>query len=84
MLIADNLAVLPGENQSAATAIAEDSQLNAYPLTVESFGKVPGFGRLTQIVAKLPPNLPPGQELQVKVTVRGKTSNKVRFRIKSP
>lgn len=84
MLIADNLAVLPGENQSAVTAIAEDSQLNTYPLTVEFFGKVPGFGRLTQIVAKLPSNLPSGQELQVKVTVRGKTSNKVKFRIKSP
>ena len=84
MLIADNLAVLPGENQSAVTAIAQDNQLNTYPLTVEFLGKVPGFGRLTQIVAKLPSNLPPGQELQVKVTVRGKTSNRVKFRVKSP
>jgi uncharacterized protein (TIGR03437 family) len=43
---------------------------------------VPGFDWLTQIVVKLPSNLPLGQEVRVTVTLRGQTSNKVRFRIK--
>ena len=36
--------------------------LNAYPLTVEFVGKVPGFDWLTQVLVKLPDNLPAGQE----------------------
>ena len=81
MLIAENLALLPGEGQSAVTAIAEDSQLNTYPLTVELVTKIPGFGRLTQIVVKLPSNLPSAEDLRIKITLRERTSNKVRFRI---
>jgi hypothetical protein len=82
MLIADNFALLSNESHSIVTAVAEDNLLNSYPLTIEFIGKVPGFGRLTQIALKLPPNLPPGQEVRVSVSLRGKTSNKVRFRIK--
>lgn len=34
MLIADNLALLPGENHSAVPAVAEDNQMNSHPLIV--------------------------------------------------
>jgi uncharacterized protein (TIGR03437 family) len=71
-----------GENTSALSAVAEDSQMNVYPLTVESVSKVPGFDWITQIVIKLPLNLPPGQELQVSITAHMQTSNKARLRIK--
>jgi hypothetical protein len=80
ILFAANLGLLPGENQSAVTAVAEDEQMNSYPLTVEFVGKVPGFGWLSQIVVRLPSNLPLGQDVRVSVTLRGRTSNKGLFR----
>jgi len=77
-----NLDLLPGENSSAVTARLEDASQNAFPLTVEFVGKVPGFDWLTEVVVRLPDNTPVNQTLNVSVTLRGKTSNKVRVRIK--
>jgi uncharacterized protein (TIGR03437 family) len=69
--------LLPGENASAVTVRAEDQSQNAFPLTVEFVGKVPGFDWLTQIVVRLPDNTPTDQSLFVSATLRGRTSNKV-------
>ena len=80
MLFAMNADLLPGENISAVTARAEDAQLNTYPLTVEFVGTVPGYDWLTQIVVKLPDNLPVNQNLFVTITLHNQTSNKARFR----
>ncbi|HSE22810.1 MAG TPA: PQQ-dependent sugar dehydrogenase [Pyrinomonadaceae bacterium] len=80
MFFAMNADLLPGENISAVTARAEDAQLNTYPLTVEFVGKVPGYDWLTQIVVKLPDNLPVNQNLFVTITLHNQTSNKVRIR----
>ena len=82
VFFATNLDLLPGEDSSAVTAVAEDSQMNVYPLTVESVRKVPGFDWITQIVIKLPANLPAGHELQVSITAHQQTSNKALVRIK--
>ena len=82
VLFATNLDLLPGETSSAVTAIAEDAQLNVYTLPVESVRKVPGFDWATQIVIKLPANLPPSQDLLVSITAHMHTSNKARLRIK--
>lgn len=82
MLFAMNVDLLAGENSSAVTARAEDAQFNTYPLTLEFVGKVPGYDWLTQIVVKLPDNLPVNQSLFVSVTLRGQTSNKARIRTK--
>ncbi|HEV8367171.1 MAG TPA: hypothetical protein VGQ39_04395 [Pyrinomonadaceae bacterium] len=82
VLFATNLDLLPGENSSAVTAVAEDSQMNVYPLTVESVRKVPGFDWVKQIVIKLPTNLPAGQDVQVSITAHMQTSNKALLRIK--
>ena len=82
MLFGMNLDLLPGENSSAVTARLEDASQNAFPLTVEFVGKVPGFDWLTEVVVRLPDNTPVNQTLNVSVTLRGKTSNKVRVRIK--
>jgi uncharacterized protein (TIGR03437 family) len=81
MLFGVNLDLLPGEDRSAVTARAEDAAMNLYPLEVEFVGKVPNFDWLNQVVVILPGNLPAGQTLQVSVTLRGQTSNKVRMRI---
>ncbi|HYR74724.1 MAG TPA: PQQ-dependent sugar dehydrogenase [Pyrinomonadaceae bacterium] len=81
MLFALNLDLLPGEDNTAVTAQAEDSLLNAYPLTVEFVGKVPAYGWLTEVVVKLPDNLPTG-DVMVSITWHARTSNKARFKIK--
>jgi len=81
MLFALNLDLLPGEDNTAVTAQAEDSLLNAFPLTVEFVGKVPAYGWLTEVVVKLPDNLPTG-DVMVSITWHARTSNKARFKIK--
>jgi glucose/arabinose dehydrogenase len=82
MLFALNLDLLPSEDNTAVTAQAEDSLLNPYPLTVEFVGKVPGYGWLTEVVVKLPDNLPTGQDVLVSITWHARPSNKARFKIK--
>ena len=82
MLFALNLDLLPGEDTTAVTAQAEDSLLNAYPLTVEFVGKVPGYDWLTEVVVKLPDNLLSGQEVKVSITWHAQSSNKARLKTK--
>jgi glucose/arabinose dehydrogenase len=82
MLFGLSLDLLPGEDNSAITAQAEDSQLNVYPLPIEFVGKVPNFDWLTQVIVKLPDNLPASQDVWVSLTLHGQTSNRVRIRIK--
>jgi glucose/arabinose dehydrogenase len=81
-LFAINLDLLPGEDKTAVTARAEDTLLNPYPMTVEYVGKVPGFDWLTEVVVKLPDNLPAGQDVFVIITWHTRTSNKARFKTK--
>ena len=76
-----NMDLLPGEDSSAVLVRAEDAQAVIYPASVEFVGKVPGFDFLTQVVVKLPDNLPAGQSVLFSATLRGKTTNKVRVRI---
>jgi glucose/arabinose dehydrogenase len=82
MLFVENLELAPGENSSAVTAQAQDAAVNVFPLTVEFTGKVPGFDWLTQVVVRLPSNLPAAQPVFVSVTLHGQTSNKARIQIK--
>ena len=76
-----NMDLLPGEDSSAVMVRAEDAQSVIYPATVEFVGKVPGFDLFTQVVVKLPDNLPTGQSVLFSATLRGKTTNKVRVRL---
>jgi len=82
VLFATNLEILPGETDSAVTAIAEDAQMNLYPLAVESVTKVPSFDWIKQIVIKLPSNLPAGQDVEISISAHMQTTNKVRLRLK--
>ncbi|HVS83954.1 MAG TPA: immunoglobulin domain-containing protein [Pyrinomonadaceae bacterium] len=82
MLFGVNLDLLQGENSSAVTARAEDALLNVYPLTVEFVGPVPSLAGVTQVIVRLPDNLPTGQDVLVSVTLHAQTSNKVRIKIK--
>ena len=82
MLFSVNLTLQQGENSSAVTARAEDAQFNVYPITVEFVGPVLNLAGVTEVLVKLPDNLPTGQDVLVSVTLHGQTSNKVRIRIK--
>lgn len=82
MLFAQNVELLPGETASALTAAAEDSAHNVYPLTVERVDRVPGFEWMTSVVVRLSDQMTGSTgEVLVGVTLRGRASNRVRFRV---
>jgi hypothetical protein len=80
VLFGINLDLLPGENASAVTARARDSQSKTYSLTVESVQKVPNLD-LSQVVVRLPDALAQAGDVWISVTLRGQTSNEVLFSI---
>jgi uncharacterized protein (TIGR03437 family) len=75
MLFAANAGLMPGEDISAVTAQAEDSQHRVFPLTVEFVGQVPNFEWLTQINVRLPDELANAGDVRVSISLRGVTSN---------
>jgi glucose/arabinose dehydrogenase len=82
MFFVTNLDLAPNENSSAVVAQAHDGANNVFPLTVEFAGKVPGFDWLTQVVVRLPDNLPSGQAVFLSVTFHGQTSNQARIQMR--
>jgi hypothetical protein len=82
MFFALNAEFRAGENSSAVTAQAEDSQQKLYPLVVEYVGRVQLFDRLTQVIVKLPDDMGSAAEVRVSISLRGLVSNKVRIKIK--
>lgn len=81
-LFVGRLNLLPGEDSSALTVLAEDSSMKAYQLPVEFAGKVPGFDGITQLNVRLPDELANASDVFVRVTWRGLTSNKARLKMK--
>lgn len=77
MVVATNLTGTP-----AITARAVDSMLTNYDLPVEFVGALPGVPEFTQIVVKLPDGILVAGDLQVTITVNGKTSNVVLVAVK--
>lgn len=71
-LFATNLELKDG---LVITAQAVDSQQVTHQLPVEFVGGLPTFIGFTQIVVKLPDGIVVAGDLQVTITVRGKTSN---------
>jgi hypothetical protein len=84
MLFAENAGLLPGETPSALAATAEDAAHNVYPLTVERVDPVPNFEWMSSIVVRLSDQMSDSTgEVLVSVTLRGQSSNRVRFRVGS-
>jgi hypothetical protein len=83
VLFGINMDLLPGEDASAVTAAARDSQSRTYSLTVESVRAVavPTLNGLKQIIVRLPDGLAQAGEVWISVTLHGKTSNEVLFNI---
>ena len=82
ILFGMNLDLLPGETMTAVTARAEDPQMVNYLMALEYLGPVSSVPSVMQLIVKLPQNLPSGQQILVSVTLHGRTSNKVRIRIR--
>lgn len=74
ILFATNLSPASG---LVVTAQAVDSQQVNYNLPVEYVGSMPAFLGFTQVVVKLPDGITNAGDLQVTITVRGRTSNSV-------
>ena len=74
VLFATNLNPAPG---LVVTAEAVDPQQVNHQLPVEYVGTLPAFLGFTQVVVKLPDGIVNAGDLQVSITIRGKTSNSV-------
>jgi hypothetical protein len=81
MLFAQNVNMLPTEDLSAFTVVAEDPQHHLYPMIVENVQKVPGLDWLSSVIVRLNDNLPASGDVQVSLTLRGIQSNRVRITI---
>jgi TolB protein len=73
--------LLPGEDLSAVTVQAVNSQQASFQLSVEFVGPVSSLNGATQINVRLPANLPTG-DLFITVTLRGMVSNGAGIRIR--
>jgi Calx-beta domain len=82
-LFAIGMRLNAGENVAASvTATAEDIRGGVHPLTVEFAGDVPEFNWLTQIVVKLNPSITFPNDVKLKITYLGTTSNAVTVAVK--
>lgn len=80
-LLAIGLKLAAGETASAVTATAEDAGGTVRPLTVEFVGKPSSADWITQVVVKLNDQIP-AQDVKVKITVHGISSNTVLVAVK--
>jgi len=77
------LKLAAGENASAVTATAEETGGTIRPLTVEFVGPVPNMNQwLTQVVLKLNDQITTPQDIKVRITLHGVTSNPVLVAVK--
>jgi len=82
MLFAVNLKLLPGETSSTVSAEAIDSQQKVFPLGVEAVATYPGFDWLTYVVVRLSDELNGGGDVQLRIKVRGVSSNSVAIKLR--
>jgi hypothetical protein len=79
------LGLLPSDNASDVSVLAEDDQGRMYDLAVEYIGLLPGLGEVTQVVVRLPDNVVGvPRDLSVRVGLRGAVSNKAIIKIAAP
>jgi Calx-beta domain len=76
-LFAIGVKLSQGENASAITATAEDSQGTIRPLECEFVGRVPTYDWLYQVVLKLNSQITTTGDVKIKITLHGATSNTV-------
>ncbi len=77
-----NLELKNGEDLSAVTAKAEDSQLRVYALSIEAAEEVPNFSWIKGVTIRLPDELQGVGDVSVKISLRGVASNQVLLSIR--
>lgn len=77
-----NLELKNGEDLSAITAQAEDSQHKVYVLSVEAAEEVPNFNWIKGVTVKLPDELQGAGNVFVKIGLRGMASNQAALSIR--
>ena len=83
VVFAMKLKLAAGENASAVTATAEEAGGTIRPLTVEAVGPVPGMNNwLKQVTLKLNDQITTAQDIKVRITLHGVTSNPVLVAVK--
>ena len=83
VVFAMKLKLAAGENASAVTATAEEAGGTIRPLIVEAVGPVPGMNNwLKQVVLKLNDQITTAQDVKVRITLHGVTSNPVTVAVK--
>jgi lysophospholipase L1-like esterase len=82
ILFATNLELLSGEDASAVTVQAEDSQHRIHHLMVENVLRVPNLDQVTQVTVKLPDELTRAGDVSVSISLRGALSNKATISIR--
>ena len=75
LLLVANIDLMPGEDFSIVKAEAQDAQGNPFSLPVEAVVKVPSFDWLTQVIVRLPDQMANLNQVTVRVSCRGQTSN---------
>ena len=75
MLLVANIDLFPTDDASVATAQAQDSLGNIFPLPVEAVAKVPSFDWITELIVRLPDQLASLNQATVSVNCRGQTSD---------
>jgi hypothetical protein len=81
MFFATNFDLMQGENASAVTADAEDASHHIFPLTVEFVGTTSELNWLRFIVIRLNDDMGDIGDVLVRVSIHGKSSNRVRIGI---
>lgn len=79
MLFIADLDLLPGEDLSALSVIAEDSLLRSYPLAIEYARGAPGIGNIVQINVRLPEELSSLEQVWLRVSWHGVAGNRARL-----
>jgi len=79
------LGLLPSDNASDVSVLAEDDQGRIYDLAVEYIGPLPGLTEVTQVVVRLPDSVVGApRDLSVKVGLHGAISNQAVIKIAAP
>lgn len=79
------LGLLPSDTIANVTVVARDDEGRIYDFPVEALSPLAGVDGVTQVVVRLPDNvIGAPKDLQVKVTLRGPSSNEAFVRIAGP
>ncbi len=79
------LGLLPSDNASNVSVLAEDDQGRVYNLAVEYVGPLPGVVDMTQVVVRLPDSVVGApRDLWLKVSLRGPFSNRGIIKVAAP